>query len=36
LPVIDLDELILGKKVEAWREWIQHPDYDSTGRIRRS
>ncbi len=28
LPVIDLDEIVLGKKNRYWREWIQHPDND--------
>ncbi len=29
LPVIDLDEKVLGKKNRYWREWIKHPDNDS-------
>jgi putative CocE/NonD family hydrolase len=28
LPVIDLDEKILGKQNRYWREWIEHPDND--------
>jgi hypothetical protein len=28
LPVIDLDEKVLGKKNKYWREWIAHPDND--------
>ena len=28
LPVIDLDEIVLGKKNRYWREWIRHPDND--------
>jgi len=28
LPVIDLDEKVLGKKNAAWREWLAHPDFD--------
>ncbi len=28
LPVIELDEIVLGKKNPYWREWIQHPDND--------
>jgi len=28
LPVIDLDEKVLGKKNRYWREWIAHPDND--------
>ncbi len=28
LPVIDLDEIVLGEKNKYWREWIQHPDND--------
>ena len=28
LPVIELDEIVLGKKNTYWREWIQHPDND--------
>ena len=28
LPVIDLDEIVLGKKNKYWREWIQHPNND--------
>ncbi len=29
LPVIELDEKVLGKKNPYWREWIQHPDNDA-------
>ncbi len=29
LPVIDLDEIVLGKKNPYWRLWIAHPDNDS-------
>lgn len=28
LPVVDLDEIILGKKNPYWRDWIKHPDND--------
>lgn len=28
LPVIDLDEKVLGKKNKYWRQWIQHPTND--------
>jgi putative CocE/NonD family hydrolase len=28
LPVIDLDEKVLGKKNPYWRKWIEHPDND--------
>jgi predicted acyl esterase len=28
LPVIELDEIIIGKKIPSWREHIAHPDYD--------
>jgi len=28
LPVIELDEIILGEKNSYWREWLAHPDYD--------
>jgi len=28
LPVIDLDEAVLGKQNPYWREWIAHPDND--------
>lgn len=28
LPVIELDEIVLGKKNKYWREWIRHPDND--------
>jgi putative CocE/NonD family hydrolase len=28
LPVIDLDEIVLGEKNKYWREWIAHPDND--------
>ena len=28
LPVIELDEIVLGKRNRYWREWIQHPDND--------
>jgi putative CocE/NonD family hydrolase len=29
LPVIDLDEIVLGQQNKYWREWIQHPDNDA-------
>jgi putative CocE/NonD family hydrolase len=29
LPVIDLDEKVLGRKNKYWREWIKHPDNDA-------
>lgn len=28
LPVIDLDEKVLGEQNHYWREWLSHPDYD--------
>jgi putative CocE/NonD family hydrolase len=28
LPVIDLDQELLGREVPFWREWIAHPDLD--------
>lgn len=28
LPVIELDEIVLGKRNRYWREWIHHPDND--------
>ena len=28
LPVIDLDELLLGKQNKYWRDWIAHPNND--------
>jgi putative CocE/NonD family hydrolase len=28
LPVIDLDEKVLGRRNPYWREWISHPDND--------
>lgn len=28
LPVVELDEVILGEKNSYWREWLSHPDYD--------
>jgi putative CocE/NonD family hydrolase len=28
LPVVELDELVLGKQNAYWREWIAHPDND--------
>jgi len=28
LPVIELDEIVLGEKNSYWREWLSHPDYD--------
>jgi putative CocE/NonD family hydrolase len=28
LPVIELDEIVLGKKNRYWRDWIRHPDND--------
>ncbi|MGD9141871.1 MAG: CocE/NonD family hydrolase [bacterium] len=28
LPVIELDEMVLGEKNKYWREWIEHPDND--------
>jgi len=29
LPVIDLDEIVLGKPNPYWRDWIKHPDNDA-------
>lgn len=29
LPVVDLDEKVLGKKNKYWRKWIEHPVNDS-------
>jgi putative CocE/NonD family hydrolase len=29
LPVVDLDEIVLGKRNPYWRQWIEHPDNDS-------
>jgi uncharacterized protein len=29
LPVIDLDVAVLGKQNRYWREWIEHPTFDS-------
>ena len=29
LPVVDLDETVLGKRNAYWREWIAHPDNDA-------
>lgn len=29
LPVVELDEMVLGKQNRYWREWIQHPNNDS-------
>jgi hypothetical protein len=29
LPVIDLDEKVLGKRSKFWREWIEHPTNDA-------
>jgi putative CocE/NonD family hydrolase len=29
LPVVELDEKVLGKENAYWREWIQHPDNDA-------
>ena len=28
LPVIELDEVVLGERNESWREWIAHPTRD--------
>jgi putative CocE/NonD family hydrolase len=28
LPVVELDEIVLGKRNRYWREWIEHPDND--------
>jgi uncharacterized protein len=28
LPVIELDEVVLGRKSQFWREWLAHPDND--------
>lgn len=28
LPLIELDEWAIGRKVRYWREWLQHPTYD--------
>lgn len=28
LPVIELDEVLFGKKLSYYREWIAHPNYD--------
>ncbi|MFQ5600093.1 MAG: CocE/NonD family hydrolase, partial [Candidatus Krumholzibacteriia bacterium] len=29
LPVVELDEKVLGRKSAYWREWIAHPDNDA-------
>ena len=29
LPVIGLDEVLFGRKIDSWREWLHHPDYDA-------
>ncbi len=29
LPVIELDEIVLGKENPYWRDWIRHPDNDA-------
>lgn len=29
LPLIELDERAIGRKVPYWREWLEHPTYDS-------
>jgi len=29
LPVVELDEALLGRKIDNWREWLHHPDYDA-------
>ncbi len=29
LPVVDLDEIVLGKRNRYWRNWIEHPSFDS-------
>jgi len=28
LPLIELDELAIGRKIAYWREWLEHPTYD--------
>ncbi len=29
LPVVELDEALFGRKIDNWREWLHHPDYDA-------
>jgi putative CocE/NonD family hydrolase len=29
LPLIELDEWAIGRKVPYWREWLEHPTYDA-------
>ncbi|MCH2400085.1 MAG: CocE/NonD family hydrolase [Pirellulales bacterium] len=29
LPLIDLDERAIGRKIPYWREWLEHPTYDA-------
>ena len=29
LPLIELDERAIGRKIPYWREWLEHPTYDS-------
>jgi putative CocE/NonD family hydrolase len=29
LPVVELDEIVLGRENKYWREWIEHPDNDA-------
>jgi putative CocE/NonD family hydrolase len=28
LPLIELDERAIGRKIPCWREWLEHPTYD--------
>ncbi|HKF75541.1 MAG TPA: CocE/NonD family hydrolase [Candidatus Dormibacteraeota bacterium] len=28
LPLIEIDELALGRRVDYWRDWLRHPTYD--------
>ncbi len=28
LPLIELDELAIGRRIPYWREWLEHPTYD--------
>ena len=28
LPLVDLDERAIGRKIPYWREWLEHPTYD--------
>jgi len=29
LPLIELDELAIGRPIPYWREWLEHPTYDA-------